>query len=268
MLERVRNRHGRKPAKYLHKNARFDAERTSRLVWTDASGVPQRRFDAGAFLSRFRGSDVVIVGDSHSGIVHQSLSILLGCTQPQRKWPEVPGHQSSVAVGQVDVRRNRGNRTRRDYGVLSLAVPEYDFQLFRIPTNILTPVVETKRSAAAPSFYIQDGQRISMRAQATDKIVRLDAPGLGTWADASQFRRAGLVLMKQGAWANNYRSDVKVFTKRGKELKPGDGDAAFEEMFETGVQRTIHWFDKVLPHTAVVIWMAGGAPILGENALP
>ena len=265
MLERVRNRHGSKPAKYLHKNARFDAERTSRLVWTDASGVPQRRFDAGAFLSRFRGSDVVIVGDSHSGIVHQSLSILLGCTQPQREWPEVPGHQSSVTVGQTDVRRNRGNRTRRDYGVLSLAVPEYDFRLFRIPTNILTPVVETERSTAAPSFYIQDGQRIPMRAQATDKIVRLDAPGLGTWADASQFRRAGLVLMKQGAWANNYRSDVKVFTKRGKELKPGDGDAAFEEMFETGVQRTIHWFDKVLPHTAVVIWMAGGAPILGKK---
>ena len=65
---------------------RFDAERNSRLVWTDASGVPQRRFDTGAFLSRFRGSDVVIVGDSHSGIVHQSLSILLGCTQPQREW--------------------------------------------------------------------------------------------------------------------------------------------------------------------------------------
>ena len=261
MLERVRNRHGRKPAKYLHRNARFDAERNSRLVWTDASGVPQRRFDTGAFLSRFRGSDVVIVGDSHSGIVHQSLSILLGCTQPQREWPEVPGYQSSV-VGRVGTQRNR---TRRDYGVLSLAVPEYDFRLFRIPTNILTPVVETKRSTAAPSFYIQNGQRIPMRAQATDKIVRLDAPGLGTWADASQFRRASLVVMKQGEWAKNYRSDVKVFTKRGDELKPGDGDAALKEMFETGVQRTIDWFDKVLPPTAVVIWMAGGASILGQS---
>ena len=50
-----------------------------------------------------------------------------------------------------------------------------------------------------------------MRPQATDKIVRLDAPGLGAWADARHFRRAGLVLMKQGAWANNYRSDVTVF---------------------------------------------------------
>lgn len=259
MLERVRNRHGRKPAKYLHSNTRFDAERTSRLVWSDASGVPHRPLDGPGFLHRFRGSDVVIVGDSHSGIVHQSLTILLGCSQPQREWPEVEGLQSHVVVGA------HGNGTKRDYGVLSLKVPEYDFRLFRIPTNILTPVVEKRRSAAAPSFYIQDGQRIRMRPQETDKIVRLDAPGLGAWADARHFRRAGLVLMKQGAWANNYRSDVKVFNMQGKMVRPTDGEAAFKEMYETGVVRAIDWFDQVLPPTAVVIWMAGGASVVGKN---
>lgn len=250
MLDRVRNKHGRKPAKYLHDNDRFDAALTSRLVWNDVSGRPQRALNVRAFLHRFRGTDVVIVGDSHSSILHQSLSILVGCTQPKRHWPEVEGTFGLASGGW----RN---------GSISLVAPEYKLRIFRIATNILTPVVEKGRSAAAASYYVQNGTRMSMRAQATTKVVRLDVPGLGEWANVRHFRRAGLVLMKQGAWANNYRSDVKVFTRRG-ELGERAGDEAFAQMYGTGVERAIQWFDEVLPPTAVVIWMSGGANIVGR----
>ena len=49
---------------------------------------------------------------------------------------------------------------------------------------------------------------------------------------------------------------------QGKMVRPTDGEAAFKEMYETGVVRAIDWFDQVLPPTAVVIWMAGGASVL------
>ena len=105
-----------------------------------------------------------------------------------------------------------------------------------------------------------------MRPQETDKIVRLDAPGLGAWADARHFRRAGLVLMKQGAWANNYRSDVKVFNMQGKMVRPTDGEAAFKEMYETAQ-------DAMNPDYEMFIYVDGyedseGGWQQGSGALP
>ena len=211
--------------------ARLDTPWTSRLVWTNKAGVPHRPFDAAAFLSRFRNSSVVLVGDSHCGILHLSLSLLVACSMPER----------NLWVGNPGVR---------------LAVPELNITIHRQGANVLTPVIKKERDASAPSYYIKDGQRVPMRAQASTQVLRLDVPGLGEWANASQFRNAGLVIMKSGEWARNYRSDVKVITaKRGELGENATQEDFIKEVFSTGVSRAMAWFDEILPSTAVVVWV-------------
>ena len=228
MLQRVINI----PSKYMRGQARHDSAWTSRLVWTDGAGVTQRPFVVNEFLSRFRNKNIVLVGDSHCSVLLQSLIILVGCSQPQRTWPEVPQH-----------------------GELSVVVPEYNVSIFRRGANILTPVTVQKRASSAPSFYIKDGKRVPMRAQNTTQIVRLDVPGLGKWADPQKFRDAGLVIMKQGAWANNFRSDVKVVTRSGVLGENATESDFISNVFTTGVSRAMAWFDEILPPTAMVVWM-------------
>ena len=223
---------------YRGNNKRFDDAYLSRLIWVDAEGLPQRPFDAHAFLSRFRNSDVVIVGDSFSGIMQCSLSALVGCSQPDRD---------------LTAARRGGNPSSR-----GMWIPEFNVSIVRQATRFLTPEVTEARKASEPSYFVQGGKRVQMRAQNVTRVVRLDVPGLGEWADPEVFRRAGLVIMKANAWAEQFRSDVKVVTRQGV-LGENTSVADFQrQIFATGMERAMAWFDVILPPTAIVAWAALG----------
>lgn len=222
-----------KPHKYFRApaNARADTPFTSRLVWTDGNDMPQRPFDTSAFLSRFSNSRVVLVGDSLAGVLFHALSVLAACGDPTRDSLWLKNHSH-------------------------LHVPEYNISIMNVGTRYLTPFTEKRRSAASPSFYIKDGKRMPMKAQEKTQEVSLDVPGLAPWADASLFRDASLVILKQGAWTQAYRSDVVIKKRGGGVLGENSSQTDFAEtVFKTGVDRAMAWFDQVLPPTAVVSWV-------------
>jgi hypothetical protein len=201
--------------------------------------MPQRPFDSSAFLSRFSNSRVVLVGDSLAGVLFHALCVLAACGAPTRDSLWLKNHSD-------------------------LHVPEYNISITNVGTRYLTPFTEKKRSAASPSFYIKDGKRVPMKAQEKTQEVSLDVPGLGPWADASVFRDASLVILKQGAWTQAYRSDVVIKKRGGGVLGENSSQTDFAEtVFKTGVDRAMAWFDKVLPPTAVVSWV--GEVSLGKS---
>ena len=211
---------------------RWDAAQTSRLRWTDASGRALAAFDPALFLRRFRYSDVVVVGDSFSKSYYASLHYHLACSQPRRTWP-ITAHGGII-------------------------VPEANLSVTRIVTNYLQKSVDVAKSknSSKPDFWVKDGKRVEMKSRGVETQVRLDVPGLGAWADARRFARAGLVVVQQGRWSANYRSDTRVVTKAGGALGENATAKEWNIVFADGVQRAMAWFDEILPPTSVVVWMS------------